>query len=451
MTPTRPASCPDGAEPLSAGDGLASLTRALGPDTGRTIVGPVLLAVSGGPDSIAMLHLAAINRRDLGRLGLFLHVATVDHGLREAGASEARAVARTCEGLGLPHRILTWTGPKPSSNRQCTARSARYRLLADAAATIGACAILTAHHQDDQIETHGLARARHAGDRGLAGMRVRRALAPGLDLVRPFLDVPGRRLRGTAQASGLPVFDDPSNDDERYDRVRLRRRLASLGADDRAGLIDAIARHRAAADAVDRRIADALGGADGAAVDGSGTVRLPDRRWRDLDGPVRAELFGRILVAVGGAEHAPPRAALERLAERMARPGATAATLGGVRVEPGPVVVFARDYGRTGPAPVAFDPAGPGQLFDGRFLVSLDDATVSPGALRGALRLVPFGALGRGFRADRTLPVLVGETGAPVAVPDRLSDKLPETSGRLFMASRVDWRMWADLPRDDGA
>src|ERR1700733_9899735 len=112
----------------------------------------IVLAVSGGPDSIALMWLAARWRRALAR-GPRLVAVTVDHGLRPGAARGARDVKRLARPLGLPHRTVRWTGAKPKTGLPAAARAARYRLLAEAARANGATHILTAHTRDDQAET----------------------------------------------------------------------------------------------------------------------------------------------------------------------------------------------------------------------------------------------------------------------------------------------------------
>lgn len=181
----------------------------------------LLLAVSGGPDSLALLIAVAgwLNRAGAGP---HVSVATVDHGLRVESAAEAEAVARISAGFGLPHQTLPWHGEKPARGIQEAARAARYRLLADHAAAIGADCIVTAHHSDDQAETVLMRLAAGSGIAGLAAMRPRVAAAPGLHLARPFLAFPKARLGATVAAAGLAAVDDPSNRDPAYARGRLR-------------------------------------------------------------------------------------------------------------------------------------------------------------------------------------------------------------------------------------
>ena len=184
----------------------------------------LLLAVSGGPDSTALMR-AAAGRRG----GLF--VATVDHGLRPESTEEARAVAEAAAALGLPHAILRWDGAHSGSAIQATARAARYRLLAAHAASVGAGTLLTGHTRDDQAETVLMRLIAGSGPAGLAGMRRERPLAPGLVLARPFLDIAKADLVAWCEAEGIDFVRDPSNADDRYGRVRLRRLLPLLAAE----------------------------------------------------------------------------------------------------------------------------------------------------------------------------------------------------------------------------
>jgi tRNA(Ile)-lysidine synthase len=193
---------------------------------------PVLvLAVSGGPDSTALLWLAARFRGAADALPKLVAV-TVDHALRKDSAREARAVKQLAQRLGVEHRTLRWTGRKPKTGIQEAARNARYRLLARAAREAGSRHIVTAHTLDDQAETVLFRLVRGSGIRGLAGMqRVDRVPVPegqGVDLVRPFLQVPKARLIATLKGAKVPYAADPSNDDPRFARPRLRKIMSAL-------------------------------------------------------------------------------------------------------------------------------------------------------------------------------------------------------------------------------
>jgi tRNA(Ile)-lysidine synthase len=180
------------------------------------------IAVSGGPDSMALLLLAAAARPGL------VEAATVDHALRPESRSEAEMVADICGRLGIPHEILSveWEA-KPTSAIQERAREARYRLLTAWVRERGLSALATAHHLDDQAETLVMRLLRGAGVRGLAGMR-RAAPAPGddLPLVRPLLSWRHSELEELCRAAGVIPVADPSNADEQFERVRVRRALS---------------------------------------------------------------------------------------------------------------------------------------------------------------------------------------------------------------------------------
>jgi tRNA(Ile)-lysidine synthase len=185
------------------------------------------LAVSGGPDSLAMLLLAASARPGQ------VEAASVDHGLRPEAADEAAMVATVCAHLGVPHSTLTaeWE-EKPETRLQERARAERYRLLNQWAQERGLTAVATAHHLDDQAETLMMRLNRGSGTRGLAGMRPLSPLpVPGsaVRLVRPLLGWRRSELEQVCASAGLQPARDPSNCDDQFERVRMRVALA--GAD----------------------------------------------------------------------------------------------------------------------------------------------------------------------------------------------------------------------------
>ena len=189
----------------------------------------LLLAVSGGPDSIALLWLAARWRSGLIR-GPRLLAVTVDHGLRAAAAAEAREVKRLARTLEMEHRTLRWTGPKPVTGLPAAARSARYRLLAKAARRSGATHILTAHTRDDQAETLLMRLLRGSGIAGLGAM-ARQSERDGVWLARPFLDVSKSQLIATLEKAKIGFADDPTNRDPHFTRPRLRALMPALAAE----------------------------------------------------------------------------------------------------------------------------------------------------------------------------------------------------------------------------
>ena len=189
----------------------------------------LLLAVSGGPDSIALMWLAARWRRSLTR-GPRLLAVTVDHGLRAEAAAEAREVKRLARTLELEHRTLRWTGPKPKAGLPAAARSARYRLLAKAARQSGATHILTAHTRDDQAETLLMRMLRGSGITGLSAM-ARESERDGVWLARPLLDVSKSQLIATLEKAKVGFADDPTNRDPHFTRPRLRALMPALAAE----------------------------------------------------------------------------------------------------------------------------------------------------------------------------------------------------------------------------
>jgi tRNA(Ile)-lysidine synthase len=189
----------------------------------------IVLAVSGGPDSIALMWLAARWRRALAR-GPRLIAVTVDHGLRGEAAREARDVKRLADSLGLSHRTMRWAGAKPKTGLPAAARDARYRLLVQAARAHGATHILTAHTRDDQAETLLMRMLRGSGIAGLAAM-ARVTERDGVLLARPFLGVSKSQLGATLKKAKLDFADDPTNRDVSFTRPRLRALMPALAAE----------------------------------------------------------------------------------------------------------------------------------------------------------------------------------------------------------------------------
>ncbi|UFZ01400.1 tRNA lysidine(34) synthetase TilS [Bradyrhizobium ontarionense] len=189
----------------------------------------LVLAVSGGPDSMALMWLAA-RWRGARPMGPRLVAITVDHGLRRDSAREARLVKETARRLDVLHRTLRWRDEKPEAGIPEAARVARYGLLARAARQASASHVVTAHTRDDQAETVLMRLLRGSGIVGLA------AMAPvsrreGLLLARPLLEIPKARLVATLQSAGVPFADDPTNRDPTFTRPRLRVLMPALAAE----------------------------------------------------------------------------------------------------------------------------------------------------------------------------------------------------------------------------
>jgi tRNA(Ile)-lysidine synthase len=189
----------------------------------------LVVAVSGGPDSVALMWLLARWRKALAR-GPRLVAVTVDHGLRPEAAAEARAVKRLAKALALDHRTRRWIGVKPRNGVPAAAREVRYGLLAETARGVGATHILTAHTRDDQAETLLMRLLRGSGIVGLSAM-ARISERDGLSLARPLLDVAKSQLTATLKRAKIGFVDDPTNRDTTFTRPRLRMLLPKLAAE----------------------------------------------------------------------------------------------------------------------------------------------------------------------------------------------------------------------------
>ena len=322
----------------------------------------IVLAVSGGPDSLALMWLAVRWRRALAR-GPRLFAVTVDHGLRAESAAEARDVKRLARSLELPHRTMRWTGAKPKTGLPAAARAARYHLLAQAARAQGATHVFTAHTRDDQAETLLMRMLRGSGIAGLAAM-ARQSERDGVWLARPLLHVAKSQLVATLKKAKIGFADDPTNRDLNFTRPRIRAvmpALAAEGGDARnlARLASRLARANAAVEVLvdgaerylalrDREARDS--GAGVQAFDASAFARMPEEiRLRLLlraierfghEGPAELGKVEALLAALDGmaaedlvAENAAARQ--PRLKRTLA--GALVSLIDGrIRVEPAP-------------------------------------------------------------------------------------------------------------------
>jgi tRNA(Ile)-lysidine synthase len=280
----------------------------------------LVIAVSGGPDSMALLALLASWRNSLNCPPKLIAV-TVDHGLRPESAKEANAVKRQARELDVIHRTLRWTGQKPKSGLQEAAREARYLLLAAEAARSGARLVLTAHTLDDQAETVLLRLARGSGLSGLVAM-ARESDMFGTRVVRPLLDIPKSRLVATLSQLGVTYADDPSNRDPRFARARLRGLMPMLAREGLtpqrlALLARRIRRSEAALQAAVSQAADTLAWSppgDGRKVEFSAS------EFRHLPDEIALRLLGRVIAQLGD-EGPVELAKLERLFSEL-RPDA---------------------------------------------------------------------------------------------------------------------------------
>jgi tRNA(Ile)-lysidine synthase len=269
---------------------------------------------------MALLLLAAAARPSL------VEAATVDHALRPESRSEAEMVGRICERLGVPHAILTarWDGP-PSTAIQERARAERYRLLGGWAVDRNLSAVATAHHLNDQAETFVMRLARGAGVRGLAGMRPK-ARVPGSDvpLIRPLLSWRRSELERICADAGVDAVADPSNADEQFERIRVRRALADADWLDSQSLA-ASAAHLAEADAA-LRWATGQEWDRAVTADESGIIYRPDAAPPEIQRRVVTRAIASLATEGHGAELRGQE--LDRLLETLAKGGQ--ATLRGV-------------------------------------------------------------------------------------------------------------------------
>ncbi len=351
--------------PLEAAE-FAALMEPLGPfETGVAVA----VGVSGGADSMALCLLASRWARARGGHAVAL---SVDHGLRTEAAAEARQVGTWLASRGIAHHILCWHGEKPSSGLQAAAREARYALMRHWCAANGFLHLLLGHHQDDQAETFLLRLARGSGVDGLAAMAPSTALAE-LCLLRPLLGIPHARLVATLQAAGQSWIEDPSNTNDAYHRVRLRRMMPTLAKDGMDG-------RRLAATA--RRLARTRQALE--RVTGELMVRAITLDWRGFAWLRMAELekapedillrlLARLCRTVGGTVYPPRLERLERLAAEIRAGLAGRRTFAGCLLVPKKAgLLVCREPARLGPSlPVQ---AGAGVVWDGRFTLRLSGA-----------------------------------------------------------------------------
>jgi len=283
------AESPSGTKPVS--DSEADLLFA-----DLSAASAVVLAVSGGPDSTALLALAA-HWRKRKRKGPQLVAVTVDHGLRPEAAREAAAVKRLAKSLGVPHRTVKWKGSKPATGIQEKARMARYDLLMKEAARCGASHLLTAHTLDDQAETVLFRLARGSGIAGLGAMA---RVTPFGDawLIRPLLGLPKARLVATLKTHKIAFADDPSNADPKYTRVRWRALMPDLANEGlHASRLASLAVRMRRANAAIDTLVDAV--AHRMTAVAPATLALDAVLYAELPEEVALRLIGRAVASIG--------------------------------------------------------------------------------------------------------------------------------------------------------
>jgi tRNA(Ile)-lysidine synthase len=352
--------------------------------------GPITVALSGGGDSLALLHLV---KAWADRAGRPLVALTVDHGLQAAGAAWSRFAAERAARLGVAHRTLVWTGEKPRTGLPAAARAARHALLADAARDLGARVILMGHTADDLAEAAAM---RQAG----ATAPSPRAWSPspawpagrGVFILRPLLDVRRAELRDLLRGLGESWIEDPANDDPRYSRTLARRRLVS-----RDGPLPNFEEAPSRCLALDQMRHGA-----------GGELAIP-RAALDRSDDAR-RLLGAMVLSAAGTTRPPSAASLDRLLAELAP---FTASLAGARIEAGHAqVTVCREAGERARGGMAgYDLPTGESVFDGRFAMTAE----APG-----WRVAPLGGLARRLpepqqRRLRALPPAVRPT-LPAAI-----------------------------------
>jgi len=352
----------------------------------------IVLAVSGGPDSMALMRLVAEWNGRHPKPSRQILVATVDHGLRRESASEASFVAQWAERLQFPCRIVRWEGEKPARGLPAAARAARYELLEGEATKLGASnvCLVTAHTQDDQAETFLMRLKRGSGVDGLSAMAPRTSLRQGsvVALLRPLLSVPKARLIATLEARGQTWAEDPTNTCLDYERPAVRMALARLA--DEGISADALAtsarRLRAAREAVDYGLARFT---ETLALSFNEEIFASLSRAAFDEGPeaLRARVLARLIGRFGGASPPPQLAEVEDLTARLTADKRTTSTLGGAVVSATPhKVKIWREPGRISGAPLILRQPGVWEVWDKRFRVRSAGADVHVSPLGEALR-----------------------------------------------------------------
>jgi tRNA(Ile)-lysidine synthase len=375
---------------------------------------PVLLAVSGGSDSLALLLLAADFSK---KVSVQFHAVTVDHGLRPAAATEAAQVAEICAGLGIPHQTLTLSWNDVSGVSQARARRARYAALCNFAHSTGARSILTGHTRDDQAETFMIRCRSGSGAWGLAGMALR-APAPvwpegrGIWLERPLLFTEREGLQEFLVARGLDWVRDPSNENVVFERVRMRRLIGRRPwlKHQILALQARYTQHRTQLQAELKRWSGAhLNWHPG------GTAQIEYHAFQQLDDDRAGRLLALLLPCVSGQEAGPRSVKISSVLQSV-REG-RASTLGGCRlfVQKSHLMIAPEDRL---PAPEAMD--GTTLIWKGRQIVT------SAHDVRADLRLAAWGEreVSDRFRGDlppfpirRTWPVVIDRKDRVLSVP----------------------------------
>lgn len=379
--------------------------------------GGLLLAVSGGSDSLALLQACASLPTAIKPA---IRVATVDHALRPEARAEAKMVGTVCRHLDLAHDILTLSWNDTGRVSQAQARRARYAALADCARSHGLSSIATGHTYDDQLETVFIREGAGSGLHGLAGMAD---IAPlpvwpegyELTLARPLLTARRRELREFLTGIGSEWVEDPSNTNTAFERVRVRNRIEENPEEVRR--LESVR-----AGAASRRMSEAAALTNWAAnsVDfhAGGIAEFDVAAFQKLEKSLRLRILMTLLTSVSGKEILPRQEKAEALIN-LDRCGA-GRTLHGCRLQVSDGICL-----------VAPEPAGltdvlklepqRSEIWKGRTLLTLPKPASQPVSVASwETRAVPDGydrASLPSFEKRRSLPVVLDASGAVVSVP----------------------------------
>ena len=265
------------------------------------------VAVSGGVDSIALLHWLV----EIGADVVCLHV---NHGLRVAADTEAKYVRDLCKKLNVPCEVFKWTGAKPKTGVEAAARAARYKMMTDFCHDNGIEYLLTAHQSDDQIETFLMNLGRGSGVFGLAAMQTV-SERDGIKIVRPLLNISREELKMYCDSRDIKYFTDEMNSDARYTRVKIRqnRHLLhdKLGISDERILlaIENLNRARESIETdVDKLVADVVG---------NGFAMFRDSFLFDLMPDIRLKFIGTMIQKIGGDNYQPRLNSLQLALDKL--------------------------------------------------------------------------------------------------------------------------------------
>ncbi len=408
---------------------------------------PYALAVSGGPDSLCLMHLAA--RLCEGRHWPRPVVLTFDHRLRPQSGSEAAEVAAWAQALGLSHHTLAADGTPPATGVQAWARRARYQAMGAFCAAQGIESLLTGHHRDDLFETIAMRAARKAdfANDGMAMM----ALLPGVPfaevrLVRPLLFEPKAALIAHVQALGQRFFSDPANLDRRFERACLR-----LNAPGTAPTLADVFAARMARTKLEKAVEELFH--THVRTNGAGFFLVPRAILR-RDDPASLRLLAGLIALASGADYLPPRDAVRALVEWSAATPALSLLRADVRAAPrhlvGPDHLMIGVESPRNPGVAVPVPLGP-FIWDGRF--DIDAASAPEGALIQSLGLHFTAQLRRENRELRAIPArALAQTPALVLDGRVIAAPFAQIEGALVAKFRNSlWLPYAAFPQGTAA